>query len=236
MVRCVLARSEAHKEQLGPHEWWLPQLAEALSITVGKLANWARRRWARSRRTPERHLWILWADEPGLARLRRLAASPHRGVVKYPAELTTPKRLGHGSRIGSGQTGVPPSPRINYRPSDGDAEEDERGGFGDRRREHSELQGVEVRADGRRARMAPAPRGGRAAARSVLKTLGPSIGPVPHVLLRDTDGGPEPPLLRPNQGEARVRHCATGSTARSPEAAWARCSRPTTRTSAATWP
>jgi hypothetical protein len=74
----------------------------------------------------------------------RLAAYSHRGVVKYPAELTTPKRLGHGSWIGSGQTGVPPSPRINHRPSDGDAEEDERGGFGDRCREHSELQGVDL--------------------------------------------------------------------------------------------
>ena len=95
MVRRGLARSEAHTEQLGPHDWWLPQLAEALSITVGKLANWARRGWVRSRRTPEQHLWILWADEPELARLPRLAASSHRGVVKYPAELTTPKRLGH---------------------------------------------------------------------------------------------------------------------------------------------
>jgi hypothetical protein len=96
MVRRGLARSEAHTEQLGPHEWWLPRLAKAIPVTVGKLANWARRGWVQSRRTPELHLWILWADESELTRLRRLAASSHRGVVKYPAELITPKRLGHG--------------------------------------------------------------------------------------------------------------------------------------------
>jgi hypothetical protein len=91
MVRRGLARSEAHTEQLGPHEWWLPSLAEAIPVTVGKLANWARRGWVRSRRTPEQHFWILWADESELTRLRRLAASSHRGVVKYPAELITSK-------------------------------------------------------------------------------------------------------------------------------------------------
>jgi len=41
---------------------------------------------------------------------------------------------------------------------------------------------------------------GRAGGRGVLETIGMSVGPVPRVLLRDTDGGPEPPLLRPNQG------------------------------------
>lgn len=96
MVRRGLARPEAHTEKLGPHEWWLPRLAEAIPVTVGKLANWARRGWVRSRRTPEQHLWILWADESELTRLRLLAASSHRGVVKYPAELTTPKWLGQG--------------------------------------------------------------------------------------------------------------------------------------------
>src|SRR5690348_3996911 len=59
-----------------------------------ELANWARRGWVRSRRTHEHHLWILWAGESELIRRRELAASSHRGIVKYPAELITPKRLG----------------------------------------------------------------------------------------------------------------------------------------------
>jgi hypothetical protein len=43
LVRRGLARSEAHTEQLGPHVWWLPRLAEAIPVIVGKLANWERR-------------------------------------------------------------------------------------------------------------------------------------------------------------------------------------------------
>ncbi|HTU87431.1 MAG TPA: serine/threonine-protein kinase, partial [Solirubrobacteraceae bacterium] len=35
----------------------------------------------------------------------------------------------------------------------------------------------------------------------VLETLAASVGNVPHVLLRDTDGGPEPPLHRPGVGD-----------------------------------
>jgi hypothetical protein len=42
-LRRGLAHAEAHTEQIGPHEWWLPKLAEAIPITVGKLANWAPR-------------------------------------------------------------------------------------------------------------------------------------------------------------------------------------------------
>ena len=37
------AIERTHTEQLGPHEWWLPRLADAIPVTVGKLANWARR-------------------------------------------------------------------------------------------------------------------------------------------------------------------------------------------------
>ena len=35
----------------------------------------------------------------------------------------------------------------------------------------------------------------------MLDTLAVGVGPVPRVLLRDTDGGPEPPLHRPNGGD-----------------------------------
>jgi serine/threonine-protein kinase len=35
----------------------------------------------------------------------------------------------------------------------------------------------------------------------VLETLSAGVGAVPHVLLRDTDGGPEPPVCRPGGGD-----------------------------------
>ena len=44
----------------------------------------------------------------------------------------------------------------------------------------------------------------RAGGRGVLDTIGLSVGPVPRVLLRDTDGGPEPPLHAP-ESEATIR-------------------------------
>lgn len=86
-----LTNEKTDTDQLGPHEWWLPTLAEEIPVSAGKLADWARRGWVHSRKTPAQRLWILWADQPELKRLRELAARSHRGVVEYPPELTTPK-------------------------------------------------------------------------------------------------------------------------------------------------
>lgn len=91
LKRRGLANEKTYTDQLGPHEWWLPKLAEAIPVSAGKLADWARRGWVHSRKTPAQRLWVLWADDQELERLRELAASSHRGVVEYPTELTTPK-------------------------------------------------------------------------------------------------------------------------------------------------
>ncbi|WP_165074054.1 recombinase family protein [Paludisphaera rhizosphaerae] len=99
LVRRGLSNEKKYADQLGSDEWWLPKLAEAVPVSAGKLADWARRGWLHSRRTPAQHLWILWADKQELKRLRKLAASSRRGMVEYPADLTTPKerhRGGHG--------------------------------------------------------------------------------------------------------------------------------------------
>jgi DNA invertase Pin-like site-specific DNA recombinase len=86
-----LANEKAYTDQLGPHEWWLPRLAEEIPVSAGKLADWARRGWVHSRKTPAQRLWVLWADKQEVKRLRKLAALSHRGVVEYPSELTMPK-------------------------------------------------------------------------------------------------------------------------------------------------
>ncbi len=57
-----------------------------------------------------------------------------------------------------------------------------------------------------RALQPPADRAGdtadfRPPGRGVLETLSATVGAVPHVLLRDTDGGPEPPVHRPGGGD-----------------------------------
>jgi hypothetical protein len=43
LVRRGLAKDKTYVDQLGPHEWWLPKLAEAIPVSAGKLADWARR-------------------------------------------------------------------------------------------------------------------------------------------------------------------------------------------------
>jgi hypothetical protein len=91
LKRRGLANEKTYVDQLGPHEWWLPKLAEEIPVSVDKLADWARRGWLHSRKTPAQRLWVLWADKSEVKRLRQLAALSHRGIVEYPLALTTPR-------------------------------------------------------------------------------------------------------------------------------------------------
>ena len=70
LVRRGLANEKTYVHQLGPHEWWLPKLAAEIPVAPGKLADWARRGWLHSRRTPAQRLWVLWADKQDVKRLR----------------------------------------------------------------------------------------------------------------------------------------------------------------------
>jgi DNA invertase Pin-like site-specific DNA recombinase len=90
LSRCGLTRATKHIERLGPHEWRLPQLAEQIPVSAGKLGDWVRRGWLHSRKTRGQRLWILWADHQEMRRLRKLAKLSHRGLVEYPVEITTP--------------------------------------------------------------------------------------------------------------------------------------------------
>jgi hypothetical protein len=90
LQRRGLANEKTYTNQFGPNEWWPPKLADAIPVSIGKLGDWARRGWIHARRTPAQRLWVLWADEPELNRLRKLAALSHRGMAEYPSELTTP--------------------------------------------------------------------------------------------------------------------------------------------------
>ena len=92
LTRRGMANERTYDGQLGPYEWWMPNLARAIPVSAGKLADWARRGWIHSRKTPAQRLWILWADKQEMKRLRRLADLSHRGVVEYPSELTTPEK------------------------------------------------------------------------------------------------------------------------------------------------
>jgi hypothetical protein len=90
LKRRGLANERTYTDQLGPHEWWLPKLAEQIPVSAGKLADWVRRGWLHSRKTPAQRLWVLWADGRELKRLRKLAALSRRGVVEHSPKLTLP--------------------------------------------------------------------------------------------------------------------------------------------------
>lgn len=96
MVRDLLLKLGLYGEQnddslLGKGEWWIRDLAEKLEIPWQTLREWAVKGWAHGRQTKIQKLWILWADREERKRLRQLRAAQHRGILGYPAELTTPK-------------------------------------------------------------------------------------------------------------------------------------------------
>ena len=106
LVRRGLANDKTYVDQLGPHEWWLPKLAEAIPVSAGKLADWARRGWLHSRRTPPQWLWVLWADKQEVKRLRELASLSHRGGIP-----SGPVSTCHSQCNGRGKTGTTWPPR-----------------------------------------------------------------------------------------------------------------------------
>jgi DNA invertase Pin-like site-specific DNA recombinase len=73
-------------------EWWLRDLAAKIGIAWQTLREWAVKGWVHSRRTEVEKLWIVWADNKELKRLRQLETAQHRGTLGYSPELTTPKR------------------------------------------------------------------------------------------------------------------------------------------------
>ncbi len=92
LKRRGLENEKTYTDQLGPHEWWLPKLAEQIPVSAGKLADWARREWVRARKTPAQGLWIVWADRDELKRLKALSAESQRGMTTYPSGLKKPKQ------------------------------------------------------------------------------------------------------------------------------------------------
>ncbi len=86
-----LNRELAADEQLGANEWQLPELARELKMTQGKLRHWAAHGWVHARKTVRKGLWIVWANGRELKRLQRLRARSERGIISYPASLTTPR-------------------------------------------------------------------------------------------------------------------------------------------------
>ena len=76
---------------LAANEWKLKDLARELRLPLETLRGWAKLGWVNSQQTPTQRIWILWADQSEMKRLKRLAAVVRPGRGRYPDELTTPK-------------------------------------------------------------------------------------------------------------------------------------------------
>jgi hypothetical protein len=77
--------------ELKSNEWPVADLAKCLGMPVKKLKDWVTRGWARAVQRPIGGVWILWADDDEVARLKRLAQISRPGMTNYPAALVTPK-------------------------------------------------------------------------------------------------------------------------------------------------
>jgi DNA invertase Pin-like site-specific DNA recombinase len=91
MQRRGLADERKDPILLQPHERWLKDLADQLRVSRAKLRDWAVRGWIHAHKSPAQGLWIVWADDDELTRIRDLLTLSDRGVNGYPPELTTPK-------------------------------------------------------------------------------------------------------------------------------------------------
>jgi DNA invertase Pin-like site-specific DNA recombinase len=87
-----LARGLPAAEKLETNEWWAADLAEHLGVTTEKVRHWIGCGWLHGRQTPERRLWVAWADRQELRRLKKLAAVSRRGATTHPQELTRPRK------------------------------------------------------------------------------------------------------------------------------------------------
>jgi hypothetical protein len=97
VVRDLLLKLGLRGEQgddslLRPGEWWVHDLAAEIGMAWQTLREWATKGWVRGRQTKIEKLWIIWADQDEVKRIRKLRAAQSRGTLGYPSELTTPKR------------------------------------------------------------------------------------------------------------------------------------------------
>ncbi len=68
---------------LAEHEWLLRELADALAMPSVTLYNWVKRGWVRARQADTYpRLWIIWADEAELTRLRRHRQQPVGHILR----------------------------------------------------------------------------------------------------------------------------------------------------------
>jgi DNA invertase Pin-like site-specific DNA recombinase len=82
-------REQLRNQKLQPNEWLVEDLAKELGMKQKKLKDWVTRGWARAIQRPFGGVWILWADNAEIKRLRLLAAR-RPGDNRPPEETLVP--------------------------------------------------------------------------------------------------------------------------------------------------
>jgi DNA invertase Pin-like site-specific DNA recombinase len=90
MLQKGLTSERSQPGILGPHEWWVSDLARALELSPNKIYYWIHRGRVHHRRTPKRKHVIVWADSAEINRLRELNGYGASRALKDLPNLTTP--------------------------------------------------------------------------------------------------------------------------------------------------
>jgi DNA invertase Pin-like site-specific DNA recombinase len=77
-------RTPGRRPELGPHEWWLRDLAGHLEMSKVTLDSWVRRGWADGYLHPEARLIVVRADPAEAERLRALHHAPRGQHMRRP--------------------------------------------------------------------------------------------------------------------------------------------------------
>ncbi|TWU04318.1 hypothetical protein [Stieleria varia] len=86
-----LPKSVTEERHLRRDEWWLSDLAAALSMPIATLHRWQRVGWVTSHKVAATGRWSIYADAEELSRLTQLRTQRRGWPDPYPRALITPK-------------------------------------------------------------------------------------------------------------------------------------------------
>lgn len=90
-----MPKSVTEENHLGVDEWWISDLASALSMPIATLHRWQRVGWVTSRKVKATGRWAIYADSSELARMNQLRVARRGWPNPYPRSLITPKPNPH---------------------------------------------------------------------------------------------------------------------------------------------
>lgn len=91
LLRQPQCRELLRHPELGPDQWLVEDLAKELQMPVRKLKQWVTRGWVHAIQRPHGGVWVVWADESDLRRLKDIETT-RRANGQFSPELKKPRR------------------------------------------------------------------------------------------------------------------------------------------------